>query len=493
MPDFNTNLGALGMSITGGNVLPGTYTPHEYTGDPSLLMSNVQPLNQPGGDMYKQPGYVRPPVPAGIKAPVGVSTSVMGDMYNTKTGQRYVTTSGGYSAEPGSGWVSEGEAGYVPPSAQYPPPPQPPASPGGALPSNPSFNQSPPNQTSPVAGNGNNMALLDFLTEGAPIPATSGIIDKNTVNTLPDWYTNYAMDLLGKQTNVLNTPYATNPAPRVAGFTGDQNSAFDATRTAATAGQPTLNSAVAATSNFTSPGGLAAAQPYLNKAANTSVSGLDQYMNPYTQNVVDRMGDVAGRTLREKLLPAVNDSFISAGQAGSSRNAEILGRTLRDVSESTTAAQKGALQEGYGQAMTASAADLSRQATLGQTAGELTQRDATSGLSAAGQLGTLAEQQQKMGLTGAGALSTIGGQQQNLNQQNLDIAQQDFLRQQGWPQDQIDRAMAAISGVKGAVPTATKESGVTPIANQGYQPSGLSQIGSTATGIAAILAAINGK
>lgn len=337
------------------------------------------------------------------------------------------------------------------------------------------------------------MALLDFLTEGAPIPATSGVIDKNTVNTLPDWYTNYAMDLLGRQQGVLNTPYATSPAPRVAGFTGDQQSAFGATRTAATAGQPTLNNAVTATSNFTSGGGLTAAQPYINKAANTSVSGLDQYMNPYTQNVVDRLGDVAGRTLREKLLPAVNDSFISAGQPGSTRNAEILGRTLRDVSESTTAAQKGALQEGYGQAMTASAADLTRQGTLAELVGALSAKDSATGLTAAGQLGTLAEQQQKMALTGAGALSTIGGQQQALNQQNLDVAQQDFLRQQGWPQEQIDKALAAIASTKAAVPTATKESGVTPMSNQGYTPSGLSQIGSAATGIGALVAALNGQ
>lgn len=334
------------------------------------------------------------------------------------------------------------------------------------------------------------MAFLDFLTEGAPIPATSGVIDKNTVNTMPDWYTNYAMDLLGRQQGVLNTPYATSPAPRVAGFTGDQQAAFGATRTAAAAGQPTLANAVSATSNFTSPGGLAAAQPYLNRAANTSVAGLDQYMNPYTQNVVDRMGVMAGRTLREQLLPAVNDSFISAGQAGSSRNAEIFGRTLRDISESTTAAQKGALQEGYGQALTASGTDLNRSADLSRIVGALSQDDSRTGLSAASQLGTLAEQQQKMGLTGAGALSTIGGQQQQLNQQNLDVAQQDFLRQQGFPQEQIDKAMAAINNTYKAVPTAMKESGVTPIASQGYQPSGLSQFGSTAAGIGSILAAI---
>jgi len=335
------------------------------------------------------------------------------------------------------------------------------------------------------------MAFLDFSTEGAPIPATSGVIDKTTTSTLPDWYTNYGMDLLGRQTNVLNTPYATFQGPRVAGFTPDQTSAFDATRTAATAGQPALSSAVGATSNFLTPGGLNAAQPYINRAGNTSVSGLEQYMNPYTQNVVDRMGSDAERTLREKLLPAVNDSFISAGQAGSSRNAEILGRTLRDVARDTADAQMGARQTGYTNALTASSNDLTRQGTLAELIGGLSQKDTTTGLSAANQLGSLAEAQQAMGLKGAGALSTIGGQQQNINQQNLDVAMKDFLAQRGYPQEQITAAMAAINNISKTVPTSERESGITPVANQGYAPSGLSQTGSVLSGTGSILAAIN--
>ena len=43
------------------------------------------------------------------------------------------------------------------------------------------------------------MAFSDFSTEGAPIPATSAVVGKTTTSTLPDWYSNYAVDLLSKR------------------------------------------------------------------------------------------------------------------------------------------------------------------------------------------------------------------------------------------------------------------------------------------------------
>lgn len=332
------------------------------------------------------------------------------------------------------------------------------------------------------------MAFIDFLTEGQPIPAGSGVRDLTTTTALPEWYTNYAMQLLSDQTAVGATPYSSFPGARVAGFTPDQQAAFDAARTGANAGQGALTTAIDRTNGAAGISGLSAAQPYFNTASKSSVSNIQDYMNPYTNDVVDRLGDVAARTFREKLLPQVNDSFVFAGQPGSSRNAEILGRTIRDVSESTTAAQKGALQEGYGQALTASGVDLNRNADIGRSVGALSQQDATTGLAGGLQLANLGKQQQEMALTGAGALSSIGKTQQDLGQKNIDTAMADFLTQKGYPQSQIDAMLKTLQGVgaAGAVPKSVNVSGVEPMQNQGYTPSGLSQIGSAATGIAAI-------
>jgi hypothetical protein len=116
---------------------------------------------------------------------------------------------------------------------------------------------------------------------------------------------------------------------------------------------------------------LAAAQPYLQQAGQTFPGAVSQYMNPYTESVVNRIGDLGVRQLQEKLLPAVGEEFIRAGQFGGSRMGEFGARALRDVQESVLAEQSKALQAGYGQAADIFGADVGRQAQLAATAGQL--------------------------------------------------------------------------------------------------------------------------
>ena len=362
-----------------------------------------------------------------------------------------------------------------------------------------------------------------------------------TQTVLPDWYTNYAQDILSRQAAVGNTPYPTYQGPRVADFTANQQAGFDMTKQAATAGQGALNTAMdatqaslgrsslgaaqpymnavssmsgvnAATPNLqqganlynqsTQGGGLQTAQPFLTNASNTAVGNINTYMNPYQQQVVDRIGDLGARTLREKLLPEISDRFIGAGGFGGTRQAEITGRALRDTMEGISAEQSAALQAGYGEAAKLSQADLARQAQLAQTAGgfgtdqqralqaagaglgnigqtygqltadqqrilsglgttagQLYGADTTQQNETARQLAVLANQKQTMGLTGAGALQGVGAQQQALGQRNLDTAYSDFLKQQGYPQEQITGMVGALQGVANAVPKATLEEG----------------------------------
>ena len=77
------------------------------------------------------------------------------------------------------------------------------------------------------------MAFTDFLTEGAAIPAGSAVKSLTSQTVLPDWYTNYAMDILAGQTAASARPYSTYEAPRIAGFNPTQQQGFDATRAAA--------------------------------------------------------------------------------------------------------------------------------------------------------------------------------------------------------------------------------------------------------------------
>jgi hypothetical protein len=331
------------------------------------------------------------------------------------------------------------------------------------------------------------MALLDFLTSGAPLPAGTAPVSKTTTTATPDWYTNYAKELLSGQQNISTTPYQTYQGPRIADFTAAQRQGMGQTINAAGLAAAPIQQGIDVTKAQIGQSGLSAAQPYLSAAGQNAYGNVANYMNPYNDAVTNRIAELGGRTLREKLLPGINDQFIAGGSAGGSRNAEMFNRAVRDTGESILAQQNAALQSGYSGALTASQADLTRQGQLAQTAGNLGTEGVTSGLNVAKTLAELGGQAQTSGLSGAAAVTGVGAAQQGLNQQNLTLAYQDYLKQQGWPQEQINAALKTFTGIgaiPGAVPQAKTEVGIEPTSYaQQYAPSALATgLGTLATG-----------
>jgi hypothetical protein len=314
-------------------------------------------------------------------------------------------------------------------------------------------------------------------------------------NVLPEWYTNYAMDILAGQKAISSRDYVERPMDRVAGFTPEEERGFGMTGTAATAYQPALNAATAATTGaMNAPGGLAAAQPYLDAAGKSSVSNIGSYMNPYNDAVINRIAELGTRNLTENIMPQIEGRYIQAGQlgfggrGGSGTPSGMMtdtSRAVRDVSADILAQQTGALQAGYSEAAGLAGTDLSRQAGLASTAGGLTNADLSRTLAGAEQLGGLAASAQGLGLTGAKAVTDVGTAQREMGQRNLDVAYEEWLRQQGYPQEQINNALATLKGIGPAVPTATTEYGISPsgVANKST---------STAADIAAAAAAAAG-
>ena len=368
------------------------------------------------------------------------------------------------------------------------------------------------------------MALADFMNNGQ-IPTGSAVTDMTTQTALPDWYTNYAMQVLSNQTAASQVPYQTYLAPRTAGFTPTQQQAFGMTGTAATAAQPGLAAAAntagqaanmsavgaaqpyvnqglnTATGAVNSGGGLAAAQPYLT-AAGGNATDVSAYMNPYTQNVVDQIAQLGTRNLTDSIMPALEGRYIKSGQFQGSGQMTDTMRAVRDTSNDILGQQSTALQAGYGAAQQAALADLARQGTLAGTAGNLgtaqqqaamtlAQQQAAAGttmggfttadqagkLNAATTQGNLATAAQTAGLQGASALGAVGQQQQQLNQTNLDTAYADFLKQKGYPQEQINNMVATMGAVGAKLPTSSTQQGIGPsgVAAQ-YQPGTLQTI-----------------
>lgn len=166
------------------------------------------------------------------------------------------------------------------------------------------------------------------------------------------------------------------------------------------------------------------AAPYMQQAgqlssqgAQTGLGGIQEYMNPYQEQVVSRIGELGARNLRENLLPNIQDRAIQAGTFGGSRSGEAIGKALRDTQESTLAQQAAALQSGYTQAGSQLQADRARQlqaaqqqAGFGQATAGMSAADAQRQLAAAGQTAQIG--QTTAGLASADAQRQLAAAQQ---------------------------------------------------------------------------------
>ena len=340
-----------------------------------------------------------------------------------------------------------------------------------------------------------------FLTEGRQIPEGSALRATQSQTVLPEWYTNYAMDMLANQQALAQRPFPLPPMPRVAEFSPTQQRGFEMTGQAATAFQPALGQATQTTQQaIGAPGGLGAAQPYLTQAGQTSVANIGQYMNPFQEQVIDRIGQLGARNLSERILPEVEGRYIAAGQLGFGGRQPGMGtpsgmltdtaRAIRDTQEAVLAQQAEALQRGYSEAAGLAGADLGRQASLASTAGSLGGQDLARQLDAARQLAAMGEMGQQLGLTGAGALQQVGGVQQSQAQRNLDVAYEDFLRQQNYPQEQINAMLATFKGAAQGIPTGEQVFGIEPTGRPAeYAPGTAASIAGVLTGLGSVLAA----
>ena len=268
------------------------------------------------------------------------------------------------------------------------------------------------------------------IFQGAPNPAT--VTTSTDAVSAPEFYTNYLQD-------VANLGQAGVQQSGVAGFSPLQAQALSLAPDVAFAGS----------------GSAGTGQQYLTAAGATPATSLvNQYMDPYLQNVVGEMGRLQQRGIQENVLPNLRAGAAGTGNFGSQRAAQVTGQTLRDLQADLLGRQYGALSEGYKSALQGAQNDLTRQLQSGQ---------------ALGQLGQI---QQGMGTTGLDTLFKLGQQEQALGQKVLD---QPMINAQNFSK--------LLQGY--VVPTtATKQ----VVGSQGYANSPLSQI----SGLLAMLSSFGG-
>lgn len=264
-------------------------------------------------------------------------------------------------------------------------------------------------------------------SNGAPSSLTSPTSDAG--NNIPTWMQDYTRGLAEQATKIAGNGYqGYNPLSQMS---QDQLDSYG------------NNSQIAPWNAFRNDaanltqGNVGSYQPYMQQAQNSlgqagasTPSQINNYMSPYIQDVNNATAQLAQRNLQENLLPSVNSTFTGAGQFGSTRNAEFENRALRDTNQTLLQQQAQNLQQGYNMAGQQFSADANRDLNVGATYGNL---------------GNLNSQ---LGYKDAAAMDTMGQEKQNQQQQNYNLAYQDFLQQRDYSQQQLDWLNSMVRGLQ---------------------------------------------
>lgn len=262
--------------------------------------------------------------------------------------------------------------------------------------------------------------------QGAALPDVKTTTATQT--TAPAWYNNFLSGLAGSAQSAVQQG-------GVAGFSPLQEQVFGAAPGAVQAGQGTLGTAVGTATNV----------------ANTpTMSMINQYMNPYTQQVVGEIGRLGQEEWENKIAPGATAGAVGSGQFGSTRGMNVYGNLAREANRDILGRQAQTLAGGFDAALKAA------------------QAQQTLDLQAAQQLGQLSGQQYAQGTGGLDVLNKLGAQQQALEQAKLN-----------YPMSALGQVAQLIKGY--TVPTSTTQQYVGPMPGA-YAKSPAELMGGLATG-----------
>lgn len=256
-------------------------------------------------------------------------------------------------------------------------------------------------------------------------------------------------DLLPKATSLSNQPLQLYQGQMVAPLTGTQNEGISQIEGASQAAQPWLNQAAGYANSSATPISLQQFSP----------SAINQYMSPYTSQVVDATQALQNEQDKEQQLNLQGN--ITAAGAWNGDRAPIAQSVLaRQQSLADNANLSNVLNQGYQSAV--NQFNTGNQTSLQQQ--QLNNQNAAGAAYSLGSLGTAA---QNAGLAGGSALINAGGLQQNVNQQQLNVPYQQYLQQQAYPYQ-------SLSYLAGLLPTIAQGTGVGTTSNNTYSGNNLS-------------------
>ena len=202
--------------------------------------------------------------------------------------------------------------------------------------------------------------------------------------------------------------------------------------------------------------------------AKPTVEGLQEFMSPYQQAVIDVEKRRAQEAFERDTLPKVRQAQIASGAFGGTRGTLLEALALQDQARLLSDIEARGQQQAFESAQRAFEAQKQREAQAAQ------------GLSG------LAQTQFGQTTRELGQLEAVGREQQQREQQLLDESYQRFLRERAFPEQQLAQYQGVVTGASpliGATRTVR-----TP---QQFQPSPLATALGTATGVANIYGAFS--
>ena len=265
-----------------------------------------------------------------------------------------------------------------------------------------------------------------------------------TQTNLPEYARPYFENLLQRGQAESYREYTPYQGQRIAGFTPGQTAVQQEVAGMQTPGQfqgaTQMTTAAGLGSMGAGAQAMGAGQQYAQMA--TDPSQMQAYMSPYMQSVVDTQKEAAIRDAQKQQLGA---SLGAARQGTYGGARQLLAQTERERNLGSQLAQIQAA----GSQKAFEAAQQAQQ--FGANLGLQGIQTGLQGLGQVGQmgaqLGQLGSQQQSTDLQRLQAQAASAGEQRALEQQRMDTAYADFLRQRDYPMEQLNYFSSLLRGL----------------------------------------------
>lgn len=221
--------------------------------------------------------------------------------------------------------------------------------------------------------------------------------------------------LIGRATNVANQPLQQYQGAQIAGFSPMQQRAMETISNAQGTATPYINTAA----QYTAAGAAPVTPTQFSQGA------VEQYLSPYTQNVIDST-QAQFNNQNQQAQQDVISNAIKSGAWGGDRAGIAQAELANQQQLAQAPVIAGLYNQGYGQAL--GQFNNQQQADLNaQTASRQLAQNAGFGF------GNLGNEAQNSTLSGASAELQAGTLQQQLQQAQLNVPYQQFLQQQAYP------------------------------------------------------------